>query len=1693
MKNYRNQQSVHPQWLSGTRQPLRRALNLAILAILYPSFAQANPDGAQVVSGQVSIDTATPGVTTITNSPNAIINWQNFSIGQNELTQFIQQNSQSAVLNRIIGQNPSEILGQLTSNGKVFLINPNGVVFGPNSMVDTQGLVASSLNLSDQDFLSGNYHFMAGASAGSIVNEGIIRAGKDGNIVLIAPQIDNNGIIRTEGGSITLAAGQELTITSLDDPEIRFQIQAPADQVLNIGKLLAEGGAINVFAGTIKHSGEINADSVEVDQQGHIRLVAQQDITLDTGSKISADNSRGDAGHIHIDSQGSTTLAEGRITAKATETGTGGSINLLGEQVAVQQQAIVNASGQNGGGQILVGGDYQGKNQAVHNARTTEIGQDAVIKANAKTHGDGGKIIVWSDETTRVHGSLSATGGSQGGNGGFIETSGSHLKVAETAHVSTLAPNGKAGTWLIDPNDFTIASSGGDMTGAALSSSLISNNVTIQSSSGASGGNGDIFVSDNISKTGSTATTLTLSAVRNILVDAPISASGGKLNVTLQARVTDGASGNVRINDNITTNGGNLRIGGSSNISTGYAIGYDDSDILGESYGVYIQGASISTGIGSINIRGQGFQNTTGTYNDGIHIDNSTLSTTTGTLTLAGIGGNGTNQNSGIYIDTTSLTTTGGAQTLTGSSQSTGASNEGIYVYNSTLSNSTGALTLNGTGSNGTSSNRGIHFDYATLSTTSGALNLNGTGGQGSSFDNDGINIYNSSIDTNSGNLTLNGTAGNGTGTNKGINIEYTELNTVSGLLSLTGSGQGSTSYNNGIDTYEAFLNAGSGNVTLQGTGGNGTDWNSGLHLEYSDVITTGTINLSGTGGSNGSNSLGIYLSHTALLGKGILNLTATGSGSGGDITQSNGVITNRGQNYDVTGNYNITLTGNNLTLADVRSQHDAIINASGNVTLNLAASGSDYVDDQYFIYNLPFTFNFFGTPYTQAYISSNGLITFGSGTAAFSDSIGSLASYKAIAPAWNDWELHTSSGKNIFISKPTVNDLAVKWDVERYSNTGNTAIFEAVLNSSGNITFNYGTANNSFSGDVTIGLSDGTNAITSGLMTGFTSLNNLYSTTFAPSGGTYSETVAGTGGTLASTASIYTGTTGFNITNNSSTISALSDITLSSGGTLTNNGALSATDIILTANKMALGSGLVNGSSSVKLLSAANYAIALGDDGVDRVMDSLANTLELSTNELNNISTPILRIGNSSSGNMIINSPLSNTNAADALKNITSTLSLTSGGTITQLSGATIAALSGLYFSGASVTLAEANPASVISGSATSGNFIYHSANPLMVSTVDGQSGLNATGYILLDSDSSMTITTPITASNGFVGLWSDTGGISQSSTGTITAQSLGIKSGGSVSLNLLNSISNLAAETDGGNVSFKNKTSFNVASLSGGTAPYTYNLNGIDTCPASGTCGNIALYATDNAYGYNLTVNAPLNYSGSILLTGSSANGTEISPSITSSGTYTLLTGSKAFTFVDLQSTAEAAEKAAAAAAAQAAAEKAAKEAAEKAAQEAAEKAAQEAAEKAAKEAAEKAAKEAAEKAAQEAAEKAAQEAAEKAAQEAAEKAAQEAAEKAAKEAAEKAAKEAAEKEAAEKNQIPDLLDDESTPTEETLEETLDQVTTVVTSTQNQSNNSSTTNTENNGNPTTSDNGTTGTTGSSGKKDNSGKQCTK
>ncbi|USX22443.1 YDG domain-containing protein [Oxalobacteraceae bacterium OTU3REALA1] len=431
--------------------PLRRKLLFVLVAACYGGAVQvhAAPVNPTVVAGQASFNFQ--GKTySITNTPNAIINWQGFSLGADEVARFIQQSADSKVLNRITGQDPSRILGSLQSNGKVFLINPNGVLFGAGSRVDVNGLVASSLAISNADFLAGKNHFAGAANAGKVVNQGTLATPNGGQIFLIAPAVENSGVISSPNGDVVLAAGHSVQLFDARDPNVQVVVSSPADQALNLGSIVAQGGRVGVYGALVNQRGTINADSAVVGANGKIILKSSRTTLLEAGSSTSA---RG--------------TADGNLN-------TGGDIVLLGAQVGLTGNAVVDASGGAGGGTVLVGGDYQGKNTALPNAQQTHVGKDSVIRADATGLGDGGKVIVWSDRATQVFGAISARGGAAGGNGGFVETSGHYLDMQ--GRVDTRAPLGATGTLLLDPSDIYIAGDSGTATAAGMTAGATPSN-----------------------------------------------------------------------------------------------------------------------------------------------------------------------------------------------------------------------------------------------------------------------------------------------------------------------------------------------------------------------------------------------------------------------------------------------------------------------------------------------------------------------------------------------------------------------------------------------------------------------------------------------------------------------------------------------------------------------------------------------------------------------------------------------------------------------------------------------------------------------------------------------------------------------------------------------------------------------------------------------------------------------------------------------------------------------------------------------------------------------------------------------------------------------------------------------------------------------------------------------------------------
>ena len=545
MHNRVHYASVSAQMLPPCGPPMRRTA-LALLLTSCFGAAQANPALPQVVNGQATFNQQ-GNIFSITNTPNTIINWQSFSIHAGEITRFIQQNGNSAVLNRITGQDPSKILGSLESNGKVFLINPNGIVFGQGAKVDVNGLVASSLGLSNEDFLSGKRAFTAGATAGGVSNAGVINGGKGGQVLLIAPNVENTGIITAPNGEVILAAGRSVQLADPGNPQLRVLVSAPADQALNLGQIIAQGGSIGMAGALVSQRGVLNANSAVVGENGKIVLKAS----------------------------GQTVLSAGSVTS-ATGAGKGGEIQVLGEQVGLFGNARVDASGGTGGGTVLLGGDYQGKNAAVQNARQLVVNKDASIAADAIGSGNGGKVIAWGTESAQVHGSISARGGAQGGDGGFVETSGRYLAVdAIRVDTSARAGRGKRGNWLLDPYDIDVVQGAGGSLGdvdqfaegppatsTSIGADVISNassNVTLQALHRINFSSAVNMVNAGVG--------LSATAGETINVYAAISTNGGNVNLSANDASSGAALGlgsNINLAAPVSTHGGNISLSGAS-------------------------------------------------------------------------------------------------------------------------------------------------------------------------------------------------------------------------------------------------------------------------------------------------------------------------------------------------------------------------------------------------------------------------------------------------------------------------------------------------------------------------------------------------------------------------------------------------------------------------------------------------------------------------------------------------------------------------------------------------------------------------------------------------------------------------------------------------------------------------------------------------------------------------------------------------------------------------------------------------------------------------------------------------------------------------------------------------------------------------------------------------------------------------
>ncbi len=1296
----------------------------------------ANPVNPVVVNGAASFNQAGK-VLTVTNSNGAIINWDKFSIKAGETTRFIQPTASSTVLNRVLSD-PTAIYGTLSSNGRVWLVNPAGIMVGAGGRVDVAGFVASTLNISNADFLAGRRLFANDGSAKDVINQGEIRTPSGGSVYLIGSNVGNEGIITTPKGETILAAGQTVSLIDSATPGVKVDITGAEGNATNLGQITAEAGRVGIAGVIVRNSGALNASSV-VSKGGRVFLEASQDAYVDQDSRITATGTRG------------------------------GKVEVLGNRVAVTDRAFINASGTQGGGQILVGGDYQGKNPEIKNARVTYFGKDAVLKADATGAGKGGKVIVWADDTTRAYGNIFARGGVKGGDGGFVETSGKRYLDVNGIGVDTRAAIGRAGTWLLDPTNIYIAvdqaaataavpaMSGTDssvnitgptlfQTGGAplhsllltstLQTALASNSVVEVNTTSGGGAAGDILVVSPV--TWATANTLKLNATSSINLGANITGIAGQLSLYAGGGIQKTA-GLIKVDKLEASAGGGVLLPGFNEIGT-LAASATSGLIDVESAlpaGLTIGSVGSTTGLtataSNIAVR----QYSAG----GITVDNDVTSGGTVLLGIASGAGGISFGGSGVTLSSPSS-----IQTYTSGGPITQTNPVTFSSPVSTVYATTGAITLNNIGNNFTGPlsipSGGVvqikdtnALALGPVTTTgnltvvaAGALNPNGA-----------INTNGNALDLTGSNITL---------------VAAGNLTAGAGVINLASTGaNANTSIPAGVALTGAAINIKSDNLDIIGTlaantvsitrhnagvevdvGGIGTDTLGYLRIGQTEIdnITAQTYRFgdtSSTGGLRVAGPLVIPATKTLTLLTSNLGGSQMVQDSGATITASYLRAEGGGgvNLTDPSGNFVGALSGKTLS-GDFRFRNQTSLDlATVDTQTGIDAAGNDvWLQVTGLLSNsggaAPISANglkviasnhatLLGTNMVNKLaadmIAGTGSLTFRNGQALAIDTVDTVNGIQFGSNS-SPIDIATTSG-NLTIVQP----------IATYSTATTLTAANALVLNNGVTT--------SIPGGKTTTLVAGVGGINGnalGLITGggleVVSSGNVNLANAAHDISTLAGAVTGSGFSFTNANSFAVGVAG----GTAGLMVANGDISLTAGGldkllTISSNVQATTGSIsYVTDNFTATASTTTSGSAG-KYAEVKPYTATTSIEFCP--LADVANTLRLNGTELSLFSTPMLKVGNVAQTNGIgVNDIVS--------PGTFSTLSLITGGAITQSAGNTISIpnLNADGFTG--VNLPEANNVGSLAGHTNTGNFTFTGANGVNIGQVDINNGITVT-----------------------------------------------------------------------------------------------------------------------------------------------------------------------------------------------------------------------------------------------------------------------------------------------------------------------------------------------------------------------------
>jgi filamentous hemagglutinin family protein len=875
---------------SSVKRRLLPLATLLVAAVLNPVGSFANPTGANVTGGAATVSgQGTSRVTIDQSSDRAFIEWNSFSVAKGESVRFNQPSASSVTANKVVGIAPSEILGAISANGRIILINPNGVFFGKGSTVDASGLIATTLDLDKDSFLAGGKLKFSSASdrTASVVNEGTLTISDAGLGALVAPHVRNSGALVADLGTAVLASGKAFTVDFAGDGLITFALgegiastlvgadgQPLEAQVEQAGEItagrvvLSAAAAREVVNQSVNVSGLVRAGSAGRNADGSISLRGSNSVAVESDAVLAAP-----AGSIVLDAD--SVKVAGNLFAR--------SLQLTGDHVDVLTGASVSSDG----GSILVGGDWQGSN-GVRQAITTHLAAGATIDA-----GQGGVAVLWSDITNAD--SVTTVAGTVRALGGRIETSGNLLELPG------LVQAGAGGTWLIDPTNVSITttSTTGTLSGDLASLSVTNIRATDIQSALSAGTSVTIYASGTI--TVSTALTITNNSSNAAILTLDSTASaptGGTAGTNTSA---------VSVNAAITATGTGLtglriRTKGAP-ISTTAGITLtgliDFNNTVGLGAGVANAGAGISlagaltTSSGDITLVGKssGAQGITTTAAGLITASN-------GNISLTGSGTTG-----GVNL-LAALSAGSGTKLRSISLAGNGTSGIGVTASTAASLTATGSLTVTGfsTGS------RGIELGGGVRSTVTGDVVLSGQ----SDANLAGVYLRTNPLTVSGGNFTVQGAS-------------------LVGGIATAMPGTAATGRSYGFQVNTAPISV-SGEIDIRGQGTSDGDY--GILSDSTITSTAGNISLIGKGDG------GVSLSAPVTAGSGALirNLSIVGTGTGGD-----GINTSGAASLSATGG--VSLTGNGITVGFGLSLYGSVSSTvAGDIVLSGRATATNAI-----------------------------------------------------------------------------------------------------------------------------------------------------------------------------------------------------------------------------------------------------------------------------------------------------------------------------------------------------------------------------------------------------------------------------------------------------------------------------------------------------------------------------------------------------------------------------------------------------------------------------------------------------------------------------------------------------------------------------------------------------------------------------